>query len=125
MKFRLNTAQLLKEKREHLLETWKENIRATADRTFKLMTLDQFDEETESFVTEFVTAISSENFEDITGPEYQKLVTMLGKISASRAEQGFTPKETSFFIMSFKEAVNKYIGQHVKEPKKMAAEIMI
>jgi len=125
LKLRLTTAQFLKEKLEHVVDTWKENIRATADRTFKLMTVDQFDEEAKSFVTEFVTAIGSENYEDITRPEYQKLVTMLGKISASRAEMGFTPTETAFFIMSFKEAVNKYVGQHVKEPKKMAAEIMI
>ncbi|NIU39388.1 STAS domain-containing protein, partial [Candidatus Bathyarchaeota archaeon] len=107
------------------MDTWKKNIRAKADRTFKMMTVDEFDKQARSFVTEFVTAISSENYEDITRPEYQKLLTMLKKTSASRAEQGFTPTETAFFIMSFKEAVNKYIGQHIKEPKKLAAEIMI
>lgn len=125
MKSRLTLAQFLKEKRDHILDAWRENIRAMADRTFELMTVAQFDEQARSFVTEFVTAISSENYEDVTRPEYKNLLTMLSKISATRAEQGFTPMETAVFIMSFKKAVNKYIEQKVEDPKKLVAEIVI
>lgn len=125
MKSRLTTAQFLKGKLEDVLDTWKENVRAAADRTLKLMTVAQFDEQARSFVTEFMTAISSENYEDITRPEYVKLLTILQEISASRAEQGFTSRETAVFVLSFKKVVNKYLKQHVKEPKKLAAQVMI
>ncbi len=124
VKSRLTVAQFLKEKQEHLLDSWRDNIREMADRTFELMTVDQFNEEATSFVTEFVAAISSENYEDITRPEYQKLLTLLREISANRAEQGFTPTETASFVMSFKRVVNKYLKQHVKEPKNLAAEVL-
>lgn len=107
MKLKLTTAQLLKEKYEHVLETWKENIRGTGDRTFKLMTVAQFEKQTRSFMNEFITGVSSENYEDITRPEYENLLKLLRKISASRAEQGFSPTETGVFILSFKKAVNK------------------
>lgn len=125
MKSRLTTAQFLKEKLEDVLDTWKENVRAAADRTLKLMTVAQFDEEVRSFVTQFMTAISSENYEDITRPEYVKLLTILQEISASRAEQGFSPRETAIFVLSFKKVVNKYLKQHIKEPRKLAAQVMI
>ncbi len=125
MKLKLTTAQFLKEKHEHILDTWKENIRGIGDRTFKLMTVAQFEKQTGSFVNEFIAAVSSENYEDITRPEYENLLRMLRKTSASRAEQGFSATETSVFILSFKKAVNKYLVQHIKEPKKLVAEVMI
>jgi len=125
VKSRLSTAQFLKEKLEPVLDTWKKNIKAAADRTFEMITVAQFDEQARSFVTEFMTAISSENYEDITRPEYENLLTILEETSAGRAEQGFSPTETAVFIMSFKKVVNKYLEQHVKEPKMLAAEVMI
>ncbi len=124
MTLRLTTTQLLKEKSDAVLNTWKKNIRAMADRTFKLMTVAQFDEQIRSFVTEFIKAISAENYEDITRPEYKKLLTMLQQISASRAKQGFSPTETAAFILSFKKAINEYQAKNIKEPKKLVTEFM-
>ncbi len=121
---RLTTTQLLKEKPEAFLNTWKKNIRVMADRTFNLMTVAQFDEQVRSFVTEFIKAISAENYEDITRPEYEKLLTVLRQISASRAKQGFSPTETAIFILSFKKAINEYQAKNIKEPKKLVTEFM-
>lgn len=125
MKSRLTTAQFLEKKQAQVLETWKKNIRASAPRTFELMTTDQFDEQALSFLNEFVTAISSENYEDITGPEYENMLKTLRGISGSRVEQGFTPTETAVFVMSFKEAINGYLEEEIKDPKKMYAEGVI
>lgn len=124
VKLRLTTTQLLKEKPDAVLNTWKKNIRAMADRTFKLMTVAQFDEQIRSFVTEFIKAISAENYEDTTRPEYKKLLTMLRQISASRAKLGFSPTETATFILSFKKAINEYQAKNIKEPKKLVTEFM-
>ena len=125
MKSKLTSAQFLKEKQKDILETWKKNIRASAGRTFELMTAAQFDQETQSFLAELVKAISSENYEDITRPEYENLLTMLRRISSSRAEQGFTPTESAVFIMSLKEAINTCLGQEIKDPKRLAAEVLV
>jgi len=125
VKSKLTSAQFLKEKQKDILETWKKNIRASAGRTFELMTAAQFDQETQSFLAELVKAISSENYEDITRPEYENLLTMLHGISCSRAEQGFTPTESAVFIMSLKEAINTCLGQEIKDPKRLAAEVLV
>ena len=125
MKSKLTSAQFLKEKQKDILETWKKNIRASAGRTFELMTAAQFDQEIQSFLAELVKAISSENYEDITRPEYENLLTMLRRISSSRAEQGFTPTESAVFIMSLKEAINTCLGQEIKDPKRLAAEVLV
>ncbi|MCW4026477.1 MAG: STAS domain-containing protein [Candidatus Bathyarchaeota archaeon] len=125
MRSKLTSSQFLKEEQRNLLETWKKNIRASAGRTFELMPAAQFDQETQSFLAEFVKAISSENYEDITQPEYKNLLTMLRGISSSRAEQGFTPSETALFIMGFKEAVNTHIGRRFEDPKRLATEVLV
>ena len=125
MRSKLTSSQFLKEEQRNLLETWKKNIRALAPRTSELMTAAQFDQETQSFLAEFVKAITSENYEDITQPEYENLLTMLRGVSSNRAEQGFTPTETAVFIMSFKEAVNRYLGEKLEDPKRLAAEVLV
>jgi len=125
MRSRLTAAEFLKNRQERLLDTWRKNVRDSGDRTFQLMTEDQFNEQARSLVVEFVTAISSENYEDITQPEYEKLLMMLRGISASRAERGFAPTETATFIMSFKEAINSRLREEIKDPKKLATEVLI
>jgi len=120
---KLTGAEFLKEKR--LLELWKESIRGSAGRTFELMTETQLDEEARAFVTEFVEAIGSGNYEDVTRPEYENLLEMLRGGSASRAEQGFTPTETAAFVMSFKEAVNTVLEEKIEDPVKLASEVLV
>ena len=123
MESKLTGAKFLKE--ERLLELWKELIRGSAGRTFELMTETQFGEETRAFVTEFVEALSSGNYEDITRPEYENLLKMLWGVSARRAEQGFTPTETAAFVMSFKEAINMVLEEKIEDKVKLASEVLV
>ncbi len=123
MESKLIGAEFLKEKR--LLELWEELIRGSAGRTFDLMTETQFGEETRAFVTEFDEAIGSGNYEDVTRPEYENLLKMLRGVSASRAEQGFTPTETAAFVMSFKQAVNMVLKEKIEDPMKLASEVLV
>lgn len=123
MESKLTGTGFLKEKR--LLELWKELIHGSAGRTFELMTETQFGEEARDFVTRFVEAIGSGNYEDVTRPEYENLLKMLRGVSASRAEQGFTPTETAAFIMSFKEAVNMILKEKIEDPVKLASEVLV
>lgn len=89
------------------------------------MTETQFDDETRAFVTEYVEAIGSGNYEDITKPEYENLLKMLQGVGASRAKQGFTPTETAAFVMSFKKAVNKVLKENIEDPLKLASEVLV
>jgi len=89
------------------------------------MTATQLDEETQGVVTEFVKAISSENYVDITRPEYENLLTMLRGISADRAELGFTPTETAAFILGFKEVINTVLEEKVEDPKDLASDVLL
>ena len=104
---------------------WKKLISRSANRSFDLMTVTQFDEETQAFVTEFVKAISSENYEDITRPEYENLLTMLRGISANRVELGFTPTETAVFILCFKEVINTVLEDKSEDPKELASDVLV
>jgi len=54
------------------------------------------------FLDQLVRATQSGEVADIQGPHWAGLRDLLAKISASRALQGFTPKETATFVFSFK-----------------------
>jgi rsbT co-antagonist protein RsbR len=104
---------------------WKKVISRSANRTFDLMNATQLDEETKAVVTEFVKAISSENYVDITRPEYENLLMMLRGTSADRAELGFTPTETAAFILGFKEVINTVLEEKVEDPKDLASDVLL
>lgn len=54
-------------------------------------------------------AFTSEIYDDIEQPEFADSLAMLRDISASRAEQGFSPSETAFYIFSLKTALMEYL----------------
>ncbi len=122
---RLTTAELLKEKEVDLLKAWRGEVRIAAGRTFQLMTEAQFDEQARKFLADFVAAISSERYDDLSIPEYVKVKGNLAEISANRAKQGFTPTETATFIFSLKNTILQYLQDYIKDPKVLNTEAIV
>lgn len=50
---------------------------------------------------------------DVDSPAYQELRELLAEISASRAEQGFSPRETAVFIFSLKEPLFGAVSREI------------
>ncbi len=50
---------------------------------------------------------------DVDSPAYQELRELLAEISASRAEQGFSPRETAVFIFSLKEPLFAAVSREI------------
>ena len=97
-------------RQEEILSDWIENIKdLPGTRTLKLMTREQLTNETKALLSALTEAFSAEQYISIETPEFANSVTMLRDISSSRAEQGFTPSETAFFVFSLKDALLKYL----------------
>lgn len=122
---RKTVAEVIKAREKELLETWLGNIRTLAGtRTLELMTEGQFRKQLTDLLRALRIAFSAERYEDIDRPEFADLVAMLRDISASRAEQGFTPTETAIFILSFKDALLEYLqAEFSGDPALLIAEI--
>ncbi|TWT13856.1 STAS domain-containing protein [Reyranella sp. CPCC 100927] len=63
----------------------------------------QLESQCREFLAALREATSAGNIADTMTPGFERLRTMLGDISRSRATQGFSPAETATFIFSLKE----------------------
>ena len=105
-KDRMTVAQILEARQEELLLTWLENLHSLpGSRTLELMDEEQLRVQATELLGTLITAFSYEEYEEITGPEFADSVALLQEISASRAQQGFTPSETATFVLSLKDAL--------------------
>jgi len=103
-------ANIMAVKQNEILKDWLDQIRSLPDtKTFELMAEDQVKIQAADLLKTLTTALRAEQYEDITTPDFADTVAMLQDISATRAEQGFTPSETMTFVISLKDALLKYM----------------
>ncbi|MFQ6678733.1 MAG: STAS domain-containing protein [Fidelibacterota bacterium] len=103
-------ANILVTHQKEILVDWLTNIRQLPEnRTFELMTEHQIETQATDLLSTLTTAFSAEQYTDISAPEFADSVALLQDISASRAEQGFTPSETMIFVISLKDVLAKCI----------------
>ena len=119
-------AELCAARQGEITVDWMENIRALAGtQTFELMTEAQVHKQVTDLLRVLTIAFGAEQYEDMTRPEFTDSVAMLRDISASRAEQGFTPSETATFVFSLKDALLKYLQEELKDdPAALNAEVV-
>ena len=120
-----SVAQILVDNQEDVVKVWTENILALpGNRTLELMTGDQLKKQVFELAKTLTTAFSSEVYDDIERPEFADSTTMLRDISATRAEQGFTPSETAFFILSLRDALLQFMQDEFgDEPELFNTEV--
>ncbi len=105
-----SVSQIMTTRQEEILTTWMENIKTLAGtRTLEMMTEDQLRIQTGELLKALVTAFESEVYDNVELPAFRDSVAMLQDISASRAEQGFSPSETAFYVLSLKDALLEYL----------------
>ena len=123
---RRTAAGVMKAREKEILESWLDKIWALpGSRTLELMTKEQLREQTRGLLKALTIAFGSEEYEDIERPEFADSVAMLRDISASRAEQGFTPSETAAYIFSFKSALLVYLQEEfAADPKLLNSEVI-
>jgi len=122
----MTVAEIMAAQEDKILEAWLANIiRLTGTRTLELMTERQLRTQTTELLHTLTVAFASEEYADIERPELADVVAMLRDISASRAEQGFSPSETAGYIFSLKDALLEYLQAELAEsPDLLNAEVV-
>jgi rsbT co-antagonist protein RsbR len=95
-------ADILRKNRESLLAEWFTDLTAALSRQKELIRDSELRGQCQDFMDQLIRATSAGEVADIHGPVWNGIRDLLGKISASRALQGFSPAETAMFVMSFK-----------------------
>ncbi len=118
-------ADLMTVKQRDLLKTWIENLTTLPGaRTLEFMTEGQLQQQANNLLLSLTAALRSGSA-DITHPEYADVLALLRDISASRAEQGFSPSETATFVFSLKDALFQYLQEEYGESsEQLNAEVL-
>ena len=121
-----NLADLMTVKQRDVIKTWMDNIVSLpGTRVLEFMSEDALQQQASDLLQRLTAALRHGNYDDVTYPEYADTLALLRDISASRAEQGFTPSETATFVFSLKDALFQYLQEAYGEsPVQLNLEVL-
>jgi len=122
----LTVADIMIARETELLESWMANIISLpGTRVLKLMTEAQLRTQVTELLQALIVAFGAEEYTDLDRPQFADSVSMLRDISATRADQGFSPSETAFFVFSLKSALLPYLQQELaSDPALLNSEVI-
>ena len=99
------TAQLLKKRKKAILENWMQNQLADESLRDDLISNEDLRRQSEELLDGLLIALEKGNFDDIYSKDFEQVTDILSDISITRARQGFTPRETTVYVLSLKQAL--------------------
>src|SRR5258706_9850936 len=114
---------ILQTRGDALLDAWMKAQAASMGSRKDLIRETELREQSRKFLDALRSAAEKDGV-DINGPAWDDARDYLKAISASRAQQGFTPTETAMFVFSLKEPLFEALRRDVGDNAKvLAAEL--
>ena len=107
------TSTLLENHEAEILNGWMARLRAAGVLQTGRLSESELTAQCREFLTQLRGALASGGA-DIDHPAYAGVRELLANISASRAQQGFSPRETAIFIFSLKQPLFDLVAQRAK-----------
>ncbi len=119
-----NVLDTVRKNQDSLLEEWIKGFKAGLRRRDLID-----DKELRSQATEVLSAIcdapANSPLDELNAASWQPLKDMLATLSVTPATQGFTPSETSLFVLSLKAPIFKLVRKHGgNNPDELFSEIV-
>jgi len=109
---------------DSLLDAWMKAQTGSLASRKDLIKETELREQSRKFLAALRTAAEKGGGTDINGAAWDEARDFLKSISASRAQQGFTPTETAMFVFSLKEPVFEQLRKDVGDnAKSLASEL--
>ncbi|WP_017729747.1 STAS domain-containing protein [Nafulsella turpanensis] len=109
------TSKILTKRKKDVLQVWVENQAEDPAVREDLMANDELHAQSAELLNSFIEAIKSNNYEDIEAPEYYQVTEIISGISLTRAQLGFSPRETATFVLSLKRSIIQILQEELKE----------
>ena len=120
-----NLSQLLQKNKQAILENWMTSQLADAGLRDDLMTSEELQQQSEELLNALLKAIGSGNFDNIYASEYEAVTDILSDVSITRARQGFSPRETSQYVLSLKQALTDTLERERQgDPELLYKEVL-
>jgi rsbT co-antagonist protein RsbR len=119
------SAAALKGKKKQIMEIWMGNQTKDAALRDDLMSVAELQQQSEEFLVTLLKAFASPQADDTESAGYEPIHDILSEISISRARQGFSPRETTSYILSLKEVLSQTLEERFREePATLYKEIL-
>lgn len=123
----LTIADLMKSKRDEILDTWLDDIdrqSAGGQQTGLLMSKDDLRADAQYLLDDLSLALASGDYDDLEAPQFEPTLQRLRDISEHRARKGSSSSETAQFVMSIKSALLQYMQREFNIPEQLNNEII-
>ncbi|MET0242033.1 MAG: STAS domain-containing protein [Flavitalea sp.] len=110
-----NISTLLKERKPKILESWINSQLGDASLREDLMSNEELREQSKELLDSFVDSINEQNLDNPEAAEFEPVREILSGISISRAQQGFSPRETGIYVFGLKDAVLSQLTEVLKK----------
>lgn len=116
------TATFLKKNKELILETWMQNQLTDDNLRDDLISNDELGTQSNDLLDALFNALGSGNL-NLDSDKFRPVTDILSELSFTRARQGFSPRETSVFVLSLKKAFYQMLeNQYQAEPATLYRE---
>jgi len=114
---------IIKKHEAEIRREWLKTM-ATDVRRTDLMNDAELDQQTRNLLSGMVEGVQAGDITHLDGPAWAQVRDQIQAISASRAQQGFTPSETATFLLSLKQPIFHLVRKELREsPDEMFTEI--
>jgi len=119
-----NLSKILSARQPEILDVWMKQQLKDEGLREDLMSNDELRKESKELLESILPALKNDNFSDTETAEFEKINEVLAGISLNRVKNGYSPRETAWFVFSLKEALIEVLQKNIKEPKALVQEIL-
>jgi rsbT co-antagonist protein RsbR len=114
--------EIVRANESEILDSWVSLQLQSAAARRDLLSEADLQRQSREFLAAFVEATEHGNFADLSGAAWAPMREFLTRLSASRAEQGFTPSETATFVFSLKQPLFRRLRSDIPDGAALADE---
>ncbi|GEO03183.1 polyvinylalcohol dehydrogenase [Adhaeribacter aerolatus] len=108
------TAAFLKKNKKRILEAWVQNQMSDSTLRDDLISNEELSKQSDDLLDTLLKAVGSGEL-NLESESFQGVTDILSELSITRARQGFSPRETSMFVMSLKKAFYSLLDAQYKD----------
>lgn len=118
-------SKLLLKKRKQILEDWMTNQLSDSSLREDLISNEELREQSGELLDALLKSLADWNLAEGQKDDFEAVYEILSGISISRARQGFTPRETGYFVFSLKDAIMQTLESELKAEPAELVEVVL
>jgi rsbT co-antagonist protein RsbR len=108
------TVSFLKKNKKQLLDAWMRNQLADSTLRDDLISNSELGSQSEELISALLQSLGTGDL-DLESGIFQPVIDILSELSITRARQGFTPRETSLYILGLKQAFYSMLEKELQD----------